>query len=350
MDIVGIITIFVLPYMAGYILSTLFNKRETGQIETYLIGFFFVLLLQGVVFIGGQASGISFDQMCELFFSMTLCIGVVFALALVCNIIRAIIVKNRPKSNDEDSALSEPVSHRPMSRQEWVILAILIIVAAGVLARVWLLKPYLRHDIMIETVRTTLSTDTINEYNPLTSQPYSLGLIASRKLISLPTYYSYICRIYGIDETLLLFVFLTSQTIMCTYFACIQTMAPMLRNRRKTLIFGVFLGALLLSGDYFSGAIGEKLLWYGYAGDTIVAGVMLPYIMYIATRWYRERRGDYGVRKGYVIKNIAKMLLCLTASVFITGIATGALLILITIATVGACCIVRFRNLGEDSV
>lgn len=350
MDIVGIIAIFLLPYMTGYILSSLFNKRETSQIETYLIGFFFVLLLQGIVFASGQAVSLGFDEMCDTFFNLSLGITIVFALVVVCNIIRILIKKNKLSENDSQEKSVEVASHRPMSRQEWIILAILILVASGIVLRVWLLRPYLRHDIMLETVRTTLYTSTINMYNPLTSQPYSLGLIASRKLITLPVYYSYFSHVYGIDEVLLLYFLLAIQTIMCTYFACIQVMAPMLRNRRKTLVFGVFLGCLLLSGDYFSGAIGEKLLWYGYAGDTIVAGVMLPYMMYIMTRWYRERRGDYGERRGYVIINVLKIVMCLCAATFITGIATGVLLILITVAAVGVCCVIRFKNLGEESV
>ncbi len=350
MNIVGIIAIFVLPYMAGYILRTITNRKETGQIETYLIGFFFVFLLQGLVFLICSKLGYGFQDTCYAYLDMSVGLVVIFAIALCLNIIRHILLS---KGLVAHSALlgegeTENTYKRKPSKQEIMLCITTVLVGIAIVARVWTLIPYLRSDIMIETVRTTLATGTINEYNPITSQPYTLGLIPMRKLISLPTYYSYYCEIFGVDEVLLLFFVLTVQTILCTYFACVRVVAPIFHNRRETILFSIFLGGLILSGDYFSGAIGEKLLWYGYAGDAIVAAVALPYVLSVMIGWYREASGIVATRKGYKIVNVLKILLCLCSSVFLTGIATGALLILIATAIASVCLLLRLRG-GEHN-
>ena len=56
------------------------------------------------------------------------------------------------------------------------------------------------------------------------------------------------------------------------------------------MIFILFLAVLILSGDYFSGSIIHKILHNGYSGAAIVAGVMLPYCMYVITDMYRRER------------------------------------------------------------
>ena len=46
----GLIVILTLPYMAGYIFTSIAHNKETSQIETYLIGFFSVFLVNGAIF------------------------------------------------------------------------------------------------------------------------------------------------------------------------------------------------------------------------------------------------------------------------------------------------------------
>ena len=61
MNVLGIIMILFLPYAAGLIFNIITRQKETNQIETYLIGFFSVFLLQGVVFSAYNFLGLSFE-------------------------------------------------------------------------------------------------------------------------------------------------------------------------------------------------------------------------------------------------------------------------------------------------
>lgn len=334
MNILGIIVIFLLPYFAGYILKTILNKRETSQIETYLTGFFFVFLLQGVALaLGYLVFDLELGGLSNVVIILFIAVGVGFGITLIYNLIKII---RAGKHNNK--------YHAKLSRMDVAILSIATIVAVLIAIRIVLLEDYLRTDFILPIVRTTLATGEINTYNPITSQPYTLGLITSKKIITLPIYYACLCNIFGIDEGVLLYVILTIQTVMCAYGSCILFIEPVLRNRRNTYIFCLFLGVMILSGDYFSGAIGAKLLWYGYSGETIVGAVMLPYILFVLTKWYRQRR-EYGEDMSIHNRIICacKLLLCLTSAFFITSVSMGVLPVVIEIVLFGLCCILRFR-------
>ncbi len=346
MNILGIAVIWFLPYMAGYIIRTVVNRRETGQIETYLIGFFSVFLLQGITFTTGDLlMGWSFITMCDVFRFVTIAIAVLFVAALAVNTILSYL-RGREKA----------YRHK-LKKDEWILLGLMILVAVLIAVRIVLLMDYTRDDYMLPTVRTTLSTHTINRYNPITKAPYNLGLIASRKIITLPVYYAYLCFTFGIDSITLLYIILTAQTIMCCYFACILFITPILRFRSRIYIFGIFLGGLILSGDYFADTIGSKIMWKGYAGDSIVAAVMIPYVLCVIMSDYRQINVQATTEKHSAdaitvrIKTILKLGMVCAGSVFITTMVTGLLLLIITV-TVASCCyfVIKKKNLqiNED--
>lgn len=335
MDIIGIIVVLLLPYMAGYILKSLVNKKEISQIETYLTGFFFVFLLQGVVISAGYLLlKKNFNEICTMVGYSIIATVAVFLIVLLINIIIRII---RGKG--------EGIYHAKLRRSDWILIAIMTLMSFFIAFRVYDLLEYLRTDIMLPTVRTTLATNTIYEYNPIISQQFTLGMINSKKIITLPVYYAALCRIFGLSETNLLYLVATLQTLVVTFISCMLFIMPVLKNRRKSQIFGIFLMALILSGDYFSGSMGAMLLWNGYSGEAIVAGAMLPYLMFVLTDWYRAARGDNGEFSLHdKIVYCLKTVLCMSASVFITGITTGILLLIIEFILLGVACLVRFRK------
>ena len=128
-----------------------------------------------------------------------------------------------------------------MHASDWGLVAVSVVISLCIVYRVYSLQEYLRDDFMLATVRTTLHTGRIYEYNPITSQPYNVGLINSKRIIMLPIYYSFLSSFYGIRDSMLLYLILTLQTILCVYFACVTVTMPVLRSRKKNLIFSIFL-------------------------------------------------------------------------------------------------------------
>ena len=331
-NVAGLLIIIALPYMSGYMLKTLFNKRETGQIETYLMGFFLVFLIQGAYFaVGDLFLETAFDGLCSGFNIVIVVIAVLFVISVVVNLV---LGRDRDR---EDRA----VYRQKLKKEDWILLALMLVVAAFVCARVLGIVDYLRDDYMLPTVRTTLKSGSINVINPIISRPYDAGLITSKKFITLPVYYAYLCRTFGFDTIILLYVIITLQTVACTYLSCMLFMGPVLRIRAKMYIYGIFLGAVMLSGDYYMQSSGARLLWSGYNGNTIATAVMLPYVLYITMCGFGSGR--------LRAVDILRLLLVLASSVFITGVATGALLIAIVAAISSACHIIIGRYKGGET-
>ena len=328
MNIPGIILLLFLPYPAGLILNIITRQKETNQIETYLIGFFSLFLLQGVVFSLHSFVGLPFELTCKIFTYASLAIVFVGIILII------FVYRKNIKSSIEKMTLK---------KEEKLVFILMLTAIALVVVRVCSIYDFGRDDIMLETVRVNSLTGTVNMYNPLTSRPYELGIINSRKIITLPVYYTYWCITFGIEDRMLLYIVCTLQTLACLLFACKCAMSTILKTNKKIYTFLMFVGVLLLSGDYFKGAVGYKVLWNGYRGETIVVAVMLPYLIYVIMDMYKIEKGEYGPSKWkYRISRVFRILLTLFASVFITEFTTGAVLIALCLATVIVCCTVKY--------
>ena len=99
MGIIGVLFIFLLPLVAGSALNTILRQKETSQIETYLIGFFLLFFLQGVVFFPSVLQNVTFVaayNRCKILFAAVALIGV---LCLICKLIKKL--KNKTEKETD---------------------------------------------------------------------------------------------------------------------------------------------------------------------------------------------------------------------------------------------------------
>ena len=328
MSILGIFLILLLPYAVGIVFNTIMRQKETSQIETYLIGFFSLFLVQGCVFGLYSFLGVPYENVCRIYsyFSYGL---------IVLGVILGIFFQRK--------SIKADIEKMSIRKDEILVFSLAVLAIILVVVRIIMLVKYDRDDIMLETVRINTITSTVNTYNPLTARPYELGIINSKKLIALPLYYSYICMTYKVAPRTLLYLVCELQTVACVLFACINTLRIILKTNKKIYTSTLFVAVMLLSGDYFKGAVGYKILWNGYLGETVIAAVAIPYIIGLMIEIYRIHRGDFGTAKaGKIAVRLLKTMICVAGSVFITGIATGLLLIGLCLAAILVCCTFRF--------
>lgn len=325
MDILGILAIFITPFMAGYMMKEITRQKETSQIETYLIGFFFLFLLQGIIFTGSVFTGKDFTFAC---LCMRYALTIIYIIAIVIMIVRSIPSINKTKRMQK------------MKKSEIILTCTMIVVFLLLLLRVLLIDDCLRPDIISETVRTTISTGTMFKYHPLTGQVLEIGLINSKKIITLPLYYAFWSTFTGLEPNFLLYVVITIQTITMTFFASILLMKTIFRNyKEKALSFLIILGLLILSGDYFAGAVSTRLLWNGYSGDVICAVTMIPYLLYCVLKYCQTMKNQDKMTLWGKMSYPNKIFLCLISSIFMTAIATGLLFLIIVMVLAILCCI-----------
>lgn len=328
MNILGIFLIIFTPFALGTIINFITRQKKTNQIETYLIGFFSFFLIQGVIFSLYNFVHVPFETCCKLLSYVNYGI-------IGCFLIIAVF--------GFKTYIAKDIKSLAIRKEEILIFSILVVAVIVVICRVFSLYYYERDDIMLDTVRINILTDTVNTYNPLTGRPYELGMITSKKLVTMPLYYTYWCVTYGIGARALLYLVCTYQTLACVFLATRCTMTAILKSRRKKMLGSFFVAVLLASGDYFKGAIGYKVLWNGYDGTAIIAAVMMAYIIYLVMDIYRLERGDYGDKTwGARLIRIFRIMLCLASTIFMASLATGLLLLVLCLMSMIVCATLRF--------
>ena len=330
MEIIGVLLIFIMPYMAGYLLKEITRQQATNQLEPYLIGFFFLFFVQGVIFIPAVFLSIPFETADSIMLALFLLILAAFLILLTISFIKSAREKKDPQKAGR------------WKKEEEILGICAFFVFILVLLRIFWGIGYAREDAMLETVKTTLDTKTMFQYHPLTGQKMEFGMIASKKIVTLPLYYAFLTSFTGLNANVLLYGILPVYTLMTAVGATYLLVSDLVgKNRTKILVFHILLGLLILAGGYQRDIVGYHILYNGYAGETICAVIFIPYMLTLIFRWYHQENAQGSVTVLTRIRYIAKILFLFVTSLFITGIATGFLPLFITAFLAGICCLIK---------
>ena len=331
MYIIGILLLFILPFAAGCACKGILRWKETSQIETYLIGFFFLFFLQGVVLVPCVFLNQDFTTACNVLMAV---LGVVLILGLLMEVVAVVKAKK-----DGDVAEKRKTAWRKKDKFLYIgMMLVFVLLIVRMIPGIHIL----REDIVLETVNTTVETGTMFMYHPLTGMMMDGGMITSKKIVTLPLFYAAFVQFFGIEAYYFLYLVVNVLVLGCSYYACALLFDKVATvNRSKMYAYWLVYGLLLLSGDYHKNTLGYRLWYQGYEGITICFGVMVPYLLYIILSWYRsegtEERITFFVRLTYVLK-IALVFAC---SMVITGLGTGFLFLFMTGAVAAVCCLIK---------
>ena len=330
MYIIGAVLLFIMPYLAGRTCKGILRWKETNQIETYLIGFFFLFFLQAVVFIPFVWLGKSLSAAVEVLYILALLLVLLFVLCM------GIDVMGRRKKG------IEPVAKQSWRKTDRACFFMMLMVFLLVLLRMALGVNLLREDIVLETVLTTIQSDSLYVTHPLTGQVMEAGMISSKKILTSPLFYAGVVQMTGVDTEIFLYFVMGVMTLVCSYYASALLFSQVSSNTRsKRYIFWIMMGLLILSGDYHSGVISYKLLYQGYEGNTICFAVILPYLLYLIVSWYRkeseEEKNTFGIRFMY----LTKIVMAFAVSVLLTSLGSGFVFLFMAMVIAGICCLLK---------
>lgn len=316
----GIILLWIIVYLSGMFFCKISGEKETNQVWKHLIGFFFLIFFQGIFFFAGQLLHWTFQK--------TVMIFSVF-LFLVCCVTLFLCKEEFLKcfKNVKKFTFKEIKHGRYLALLFWLFLGIVYAVAFGTAVN--------RGDAVVETVQTTLMTNTMNEYHPFTKQPLELGVIMSKKIITLPFWYAMLSVWTGLDAVTTVWVVGTLLTMICSLAAFTELGGLLFfRDFKKTWLMLIFMELMYLSGDYYIGSAGYRQFFYGYSGEVIVATVLIPCILCILYRFFgpvlredfpkeRERISWWGALSG--------LALLIGSSFFIASLAWGIVMVIIAV-------------------
>lgn len=316
----AILLLWAVIYLSGLLFCKLGGEKETSRLWVHLTGFFFLFFSQGLVFIPAQLMGLNFTVASDIL-AVVYLITALLSLFLCLKDIRTDINKLK-KFRKKDFSIG-----RYLNLIIWLFVGLL-----------WVVNIYAGHgrnDAIAETAATTLFTNSMNMFHPITHAPLETGIILTKKIITLPFWYASISRWTGFS------VVTTVQilgTVFCFSFSFLAfaRLGNLLfqKDYHRTALLIIFMELLCLSGDYYQGADGYRNLYYGYSGEMIVASVIIPVII---TTLYcllgTVLRDDFGDQnEGISLWGaILKIGMGIMASFFITSFTWGALCILLAI-------------------
>ena len=331
MDIFGTVLFMLLPYVAGYSCKRILRWRETNQIETYLIGFFFLFFLQGLILVPCVWLGIS------LTFASYILLGVLLILALIAFIFVASELYSYRNVGIQKKGIS-----LPGKKAERTLFFIMIAVFLLLVVRMVINLPVLREDIVLETALTTLQTDSLFVAHPLKGSMMEAGMIASKKIVTLPLFYACMMRLTGVNAEVFLNLITSGMVLVCSYHTVSLLFSKVTTPvRGKIYLCRIIYGLMILAGDYHLDTLSYRLLYRGYEGTTICFGVILPYLLYLIVSWYKLETGEETVEFGVRITYLLKIMLPLATSVVITGLGTGFVFLFMAMVVAGICCVLK---------
>lgn len=149
-------------------------------------------------------------------------------------------------------------------------------------------ESYLIGDMTVETVNTMLATDTIYRFNPMTGQPYVLGMPTRLKLLCLPTLYAILCELFGMNASYLVWRVVPVLVLLGSYLA-FATVAKALfpAGHKQRALFLVLVALLMWVGTNAYGMDGFGLQYTAWRGVSLRAGILLPYTfgLLLRKRW-----------------------------------------------------------------
>ena len=313
----GVVLLWIVVYLSGMLFCRISGEKETSQLWKHLIGFFVLIFCQGIVFFGGQLLQWSFARSAVVLTVFLL--GICASSVLIC----------RKELVDMWRRIKE-FSFQKMRYGRYYALVLWLLLGIGLV--VTLESAGNRSDAVVETVQTTLMTNTMNQYHPFTRQELELGMILSKKIITLPFFYSLLSVWTGFDGVTSVWTVGTLLTTACSLLAVAELGGLLFfRDFKKTWFMLVLMELLYLSGDYYVGCVGYRQLFYGYSGEVMVATVTIPCILCILYRFFGPiLREDFPKEKEQIswIGTILSLGLCVGSSFFVTSVAWGILIIL----------------------
>ena len=309
---ISIVLLWVVIYLSGMLVCKIGLEKETSQLWMHLIGFFFLFFCQGVVFFAGQLVGWNFQQSRKV-------LEIILAVMSVFSVIICHKELGKLWNTIKGFSLKKIPYIRYGALIFWLFLGLVWVLATQTGGN--------RSDAMVETVQTTLLTNTMNQFHPFTRQPLELGVIMSRKLITLPFWYSSLSVWTGLAPVDTVWSLGSTMTVFFSLMA-FGELAGLLffRDFRKSWLLVVLMELMYFSGDYYIGAAGYRQLFYGYSGEVIVATVILPGVLCILYRfWGPILRSDFPKEREEISwwGMMLELGICLGSCFFLTSVAWG---------------------------
>lgn len=267
--------LILVPCLLGCLVRKLLDRSGRGVADAYICGVMTMLIISGLLHFVVMYTNRPFTVYLKVYSIIIAVPAVIGALIAVSDISKSNIgLRARECMTGFINSLSQ-------SRELRIFSALTLIVILLCMVRIITNEPDVTGDFTLETIRTTLQTDSIYQYNSLTGQVIEEGMPIRQQILTMPFFQTFLSRFSGIDISLLLYKIFPCYTLLLTvltYSRFAQALFP--GQNKRQMIFMFIISFMLLVGDYSKTAPAALILHQGFTGNALCAGVIIPFAIY----------------------------------------------------------------------
>lgn len=301
-----ILTLMIVPFVLGTIIYKIAEGKRANITPVYLVGVLFLFFIAEIVFAIGMKGNISFTITTYIMTFILAIIGI--AVVILCR--------------KEWVFLKRPQIKMDIVEIMFVVICILLFFAQA--AQIFYYNPVTHQDMTLETVQTTIASDSMFEVNPATGKTMEVGMRLLDKLVILPILYSFFARLFHIAPTTLVYIVMPIWFLVISYMVYSFWAKEFFPDNKKAFWgFMILVQILHLCGDYIFVMPQYMLLHQGFMGNSILTNIWIPFASYVGYCFYK---------KGITFMGMIQAVLCLIAAISVAGISIGATLIALIFA------------------
>lgn len=282
MWILLLVCLLAVPFFAGYVVRKVLEPSGRGIVDTYLFGVLTLLAASGALQLPLLLMQKSFSLYEKIYAILILILSVTGLVLFTLSMWSTWCGKQE----------RNPLEQVKMFWRSWFrnkvsfVFCILTVVVFGLcMLRVFIELPDVSGDFTLETILTTLSTDTIYQYNSFTGQVIGEGMPIRQQILTLPFFLAFLSDVFKVDVGLLVYKGFPCMVLFWTALVYVRWGSLLFsKQREKESAFLFVVSIMLLAGDYAKLATASLLLHQGFTGYALCAGFVIPYALYLCLK------------------------------------------------------------------
>lgn len=287
-----LICVTILPIIMGLGFTRLKKEKGTESLtECYLLGLLFLFLLGEAVSCIVIKRKESFSFYCTM---LSVCVSVAAMLSLAFGRKVPGVFWKRMAAHISKEKRDTAERGRKFPNWAWKTAIFGLLLGLPMLGLI-LYVPDTGNSTIAETVLTTVSSDTVFEYNPVTGTSLKYGMYPIYKFAALPLTYSALYRLCGMDFSEFFFCAIPVWAL-AVFAAVLFLLGEWLfqENKEKKQMFLLLLGVLLVSGDGEKNTLAYGLLHSAFRGEVLASAVIIPFGIYMLYCFFGKKDRWYG--------------------------------------------------------
>ncbi len=292
----------LIPFLTGYF-SSEYKKEDPDVFRAYFNGLFFELALFEVlsvpmVFLKASLHTLTYTWVL---------LSVLIALVLIFRARGVSSLTGKIKST-----VSHPVSFLKSRVTPYLVLALILILLQAAVAA---LGEHIDDDdaFFVASAETSVTTDTLMEYDPYTGAEYTSGPPARYVFSAWRLLYAALSLLTGMHSALIAHLVLPGLIILFAYliYALIAQELFSKEEREKRDLFLFIVALVLMTGGYAAHSLGTMLITRGWQGKVIMGTIIQPALFYAC----HKSMGDKEGRSAWILQFLIVTASCMFSSI-----------------------------------